>query len=242
MDLILQFDHLVRGPRHATAVGIVITDAQAARAIHEAGHDLGDQPTPQAAALAALLKSLQVVAPLRPDTLELRCCNELLVRQITSGGAACGTSGVSGGGGETSEAAIYEQVLALLLRIDSWRMTLIEPADNRRAYELAERAFAEGGPVTDLHHHDSRQLHHSAHTGIPQWTVELLEHPGHDCPAHCTAGKKYPFGPDLPGGFCVHAAIVALADGPMTWSDPDQKQMTTYCPHCETPLRITRVS
>ncbi|MHB1157825.1 MAG: reverse transcriptase-like protein [Phycisphaerales bacterium] len=233
MDLILQFDHLVRGPRHATAAGIVITDAHAARAIHEAGHDLGDQPTPQAAAPAALLQALRIVEPLRPDTLELRCCNELLVRQITSG------SVVSGG----AEAAIYEQVLALLLRIDSWRITLIEPADNRRAYELAERAFAEGGPVTELHHNDSRQLHHSAHTGIPQWTVELLA-PASDepCPAHCVIGKKYPFGPDLPGGFCVHAAIVALTDGPMTWSDPDQKQMTTYCPHCETPLRITRVS
>lgn len=232
MDLICHFDHLVRGAARSTAVGIVVIDSRAARPIHEAGHDLGDQPTAQAAALAALLEALRTVAPLQPETLELRCCNELLIRQVT--GQAFPT--------EPGEQAIYEQVVGQLLRFDNWHITLIEPADNRRAYELAERAFAEGGPVTDLHHDDSHKLHHSASTGIPQWTVELLENPDKDCPARCTSGKKYAFGPDLPAGFCVHAAVVALTDGPMTWSDPDQKQMTTYCPHCETPLRITRVS
>jgi len=207
----------------------VIINQTTARPVHEAGYYLGPTASAQAATFATLLKALEVALPLDPGRIELHCANELLVRQVT---------GQAAPGGD-DELDLYEQSLGALLRLDSWQIRATEPAEVQRANDLAGHALHQAEDVHDLHVDDSTVRHRREHTGVPQWTVELLEDPGADCPARCVSGKRYAFGPDTPAGFCVHAAIVAMTDGPLTWPDPDQRRMTTSCPHCDTPLRIS---
>jgi hypothetical protein len=231
MDLIVHFDCLVAQAAGPAACGVVVIDHNAARPVHEAGYYLGDQPSVSAANLAALVKSLEVVCTMGPGRVDLRCPDELLIRQVT------GASPVVDG----DQAPVFNQIVRALLRLDNWQISFADRDEYRRPTELAERAMNEAGEVTDLHAEDARRLHHQSHTGIPQWTVTLLEAPGADCPARCQAGAKYPFGPDVPAGLCVHAALVALTDGPLVWDDSDQTRMTTVCPHCDVPIEINRV-
>lgn len=230
MDLLVQFDCIGRDDDRAAALGVVVTDQRTARSIHQAGYYLGATASHHSAQLAALARALELALPLAPDRLELRCCNELLVRQLT--GAA------SVALGDTEQ---LEQIVMNLLQVDSWQIGLVEPQDNQPARQLAQRAVDEAGDITDLHHEDAPQQQQRQFTGVPQWTVTLTENPGPDCPAGCAAGRAYPFGPDVPAGLCVHAAIVALTDGPMVWPDPAQTRMTTVCPHCQVPVEIQRV-
>ena len=228
-DLTIQFECLTRGGGAEAACGVVITDPRTARAIHEAGYYLDPAPTVQAAGFAALLKAMEVAEAMTPESLDMRCGNELLVRQLTAQATVT----------DEREMTLFEQAITALLRLDSWRITAVDSDELRRASDLAQRALDECGGVSELHADDAARLHGQQHTGVPQWTVTLLEHPGDACPARCEAGRRYAFGPDTPAGFCVHASIVALTDGPLTWTDPDQRSMTTVCPHCDTPIRIT---
>lgn len=210
---------------------MIVIDARTARPIHESGGYLGDRATAQDAAFASLLTVLETIAEMNADSLELQCTNEWLVRQVT------GASPID----QPTQMELYEQVVGRLLQLDTWKIVVVEATEIQRAADLAERAVADAAGLTDLNVNEARAAHHEQHTGVPQWTVELLEDPGPDCPARCRTGRKYAFGPDLPAGFCVHAGIVALTDGPLTWSDPDQKRMTTVCPNCDVALRITVV-
>ncbi len=228
MDLTIDFASVTRAGD--SACGIVITDRRSARTIHETGHDLGTRPAAQTALMAALDQALDAAAPLQPESIELRCASELLVRQIT------GQSPVDDQAND-----LFETVTLKLLGVDSWRLVAVEAGEVRAAESLAERALAEAGSVTDLQPDTAAQRQQERYTGIPQWTIEFLDEPG-DCPAGCRAGQRFAFGPDTPAGLCVHAAIVALTDGPMIWEEPEQQQMTTLCPHCDTPLRIRRVT
>jgi ribonuclease HI len=229
MDLSIEFASIIRARDGPSACGVVITDRTTARAIHASGHDLGTQPSAQAALLAALDQALDLAGPLEPQTVELRCASELLVRQIT------GRSPVA-----DVPASRFESITRKLLGLDSWRITAADAAQMHRAQALAERALAEAGPVTELNPGDAAKRQQQRHTGVPQWTVELVGEP-HACPAGCCAGQRFAFGPDTPAGLCVHAAVVALTDGPMAWLSPDQQSMTTLCPHCECTIRLQRV-
>ncbi len=230
-ELTVQFSCLFQGRTGPASCGIVVFDHRSARSIHEAGYYLGDLPSHQAAMFSALLKALEVAMPLNPASLDLRCSNELLVRQLTGAAAV----------GRDDEVDLYEQSLAALLRLDTWQIGLIDPTENQRAAELAQRAMGEAGEVAELDAETASRLHERRHTGVPQWTVELLEDPGAQCPARCEAGRAYAFGPDTPAGLCVHAALVALTDGPLVWTDPEQRQMTSLCPRCEVALRLRLV-
>ncbi len=232
MDLVVQFDCVTTGRAGPAACGIVAIDAQTARRVHEVGCYLGQTPTPQVAQFEALGRSLELAVQFAPSRVDLRCANELLIRQVT------GASPIS----DEREQGLFEQMIAALLRFDSWQISMRGEEDDRRPTELAERALAEAGEVVDLHHAEAHAQQHESHTGVPQWTVRLLEDPGPDCPARCRAGTVYPLGPDTPAGLCVHAARVALADGPLGWSDPQQRRMTSVCPVCEAPLQIDRVN
>lgn len=227
-DLIVQFASTTRPETGASACGLIVTDARSARAIHESGHYLGDCRSAQDAAFAGLLRVLETVESLSPDTVDLQCTNEWLVRQVT------GASPID----SPEQIELYEQVIGHLLRLDSWRISVTEPRAIQRSADLAERAVADAAGVTDLDVDAAARAHQQRHTGIPQWTAQLLEDPGPDCPSRCQADRKYAFGPDLPAGFCVHAGIVALTDGPLTWPDPQQKRMTTVCPHCDVTIRL----
>jgi len=227
-DLIVQFACTTRPETGASACGLIVTDARSARSIHESGHYLGDCPSAQDAAFSGLLKVLQTVESLSPDTLELQSTNEWLVRQVT------GASPV-----ETPEQVeLYERVIGHLLKLDSWRISVADVREIQRSVDLAERAVADAAGVSDLDVDAAARAHHEQHTGVPQWTVTLLDDPGRDCPARCQPNRKYAFGPDMPAGFCVHAGIVSLTDGPLTWSDPKQTRMTTVCPNCDVTLQI----
>lgn len=230
-DLIVQFASTTRPETGASACGVIVTDARSARPIHESGDYLGDCPSAQDAAFAGLLKVLETLVPLSPESVELQCTNEWLVRQVT--GAAPIES--------PAQIDLYEQVIGHLLRLDSWRISVSDVQEIQRAVDLAERAVTDAAGVSDLDVESAAQTQHEKHTGIPQWTVQLLDDPGPDCPARCRTDRKYAFGPDMPAGFCVHAGIVALTDGPLTWTDPQQKRMTTVCPHCDATLRIDLV-
>ena len=230
-DLTVHFACVTRAGTGASACGMVVTDPRTARPIHEAGLYLGDCASAQDAAFAGLLRVLEAIKSLGPDNVELRCANEWLVRQLT------GASPID----QTGQMELYEQIIGHLLKLDSWSIGLVDAADNRPAADLAERAVTDAAGVTDLDAEQARRRHHEQHTGVPQWTVELLDEPGADCPAGCPPRRRYAFGPDTPAGFCVHAALVALTDGPLTWTDPKQRRMTTLCPHCDAALQITVV-
>lgn len=232
MDLVVQFDCVTQGRAGPAACGIVVIDAQTARTVHEAGYYLGESPTPQVAQFETLSRSLDLAASLAPDRLDLRCANELLIRQVT------GASPIN----DEREQSLFEQMVVALLRFDSWQIGLMGEEDDRRPAELAERALTEAGEVVELHHEQAKTEQHESHTGVPQWTVRLMEPPGAGCPARCKAGVAYPLGPDTPAGLCVHAAQVAITDGPLYWADDQQQRMTSVCPVCEVPLQIDRIS
>jgi ribonuclease HI len=230
MDLLIHFDCVGLDEAGTAGLGVVITDRRTARAIHEVGCYLGPCGSPHGAQIAALVRALEMALPLQPERLELRCCNELLVRQLTGGASVA-----------IGDSAPLEQAVMQLLRVDSWQIGLADPADNQRARQLAQQAVDEAGDVTALHHDDAQQQQRRDHTGVPQWTLTLAEDPGPDCPAGCAARRAYPFGPDVPGGLCVYAALVGLTDGPLVWDDPQQRRMTSVCPQCEVPIEIDRV-
>lgn len=231
MNIAVHFTVAVRAAEQAATCGVVIVDQASARPIHEAGYNLPWPGSAHAVAVAALIQALQAACELHPQTIDIRCDNELLVRQMT-GGASTGDPTVN---------ELIERASLLLLQTDTWRIGTLEPGQGRRPGELAERAMQEATTVTDLDPQQAATRHGRASTGVPQWTVALLEEPGPDCPARCRADHRYPLGPDTPAGLCVYAATAALNDGPLHWTDPEQEQMTTFCPECEVPLRITRV-
>ncbi len=229
-DLVIHIDSRCEGAQQPASCGLVVVDAAAARPVHQAGYFLGPVPLVEVAAYRALLRALELVLPMKPESVDLRCTSELLVQQMT---------GVYPVSGEAER--LCDEVQGHLLKLDTWRIASDVPEDATGATELARRALEDEQDLIALSAEDSPRRHHRDYTGVPQWTVELLEDPGPDCPAKCAAGIRYPFGPDLPAGFCVHAAREALNDGPLTWIDLSQRSMTTVCPHCEVPMRIKLV-
>ncbi|MBI1373827.1 MAG: reverse transcriptase-like protein [Phycisphaera sp.] len=228
MDLVLQID--LASDRHGSryACGIVVTDNHTARTLHEVGHVIDEASSVLAADFAALHHGLELIAPMQPDTLEIRCVSQALVEHLT--GIATPS--------DTALQATLQRVLEQLLQIDNWQFTRVDREAKSRSVQLANSALVDDDDVVAMEPVVAEKRQRREHTGVPQWTVELLEDPGVDCPARCVARRKYPFGPDVPAGFCVHAARVVLTDGPLTWTDPDLSAMTTLCPHCDVSMRI----
>ena len=237
MDLTLHIMSVLDEPGERCACGVVLLDATAARAVHEGGYLLGAMPGPHAGDFHALIRALELAAPLSPERVDIRCGSQRLVNQVT-GVEPCD---------EADLAPLFEQALQRLLMIDNWQIGRIGKAERERPERLARAALDSGRDVVDLDREEAPRRQRREHTGVPQWTVELLDEPGAAgesetaCPARCHAGVRYAFGPDTPAGFCVHATSVSLLDGPLNWPDPTQRRMTTICPHCEIPLRIEMV-
>ncbi len=230
MNLTIEYDWRAAPDGLRRACGVVVIDADAARPVHEAGYLLPDAGDDESAALGGLLVLLDRVAPLKPRRLDLRCADRRLVDQITTGAAVGREAG-----------PLFDLAMRRLLQLDNWQISLQDDERIRRAAHLSEQALNADADVVAVDLTESPRQHKRQYTGVPQWTVKLLEDPGPHCPARCGAGRKYPFGPDTPPGFCVYAARVALDDGPLAWSDAQQRRMTTVCPHCEAPMRIERV-
>ena len=232
MDLLIQIAATADTGQGAHAGGVRLVDASTARPIHEAGYPVEAASTPLAAHYQALVYALRLAVPLEPSHVDLRCGSRDLVEQVTGAGPL----------EEEDLQSLYQQALQQLIRLDSWRIGAAEASENRRPAELARDALSRGETVVELDHATAQRQHSVEHTGVPQWTAELMEEPGGDCPAGCSAGVRHAFGPDTPAGFCVHAARVALLDGPLGWQDDAQQQMTTSCPRCDVPVRLVRAS
>lgn len=229
MHLTVYIDTAADASGAAFAGGVVVVDATSARAIHEAGYPL-EANAAHAAVYDALLRAMDVVESMQATELDVRLTSQRVVNQIT---------GVEPVEDETL-AERFERVLAALLRIDTWKIGLDHKPPPRTA-ALAGAALRASGDVVELDPDAAAEQQKREHTGVPQWTAELLEEPGIDCPARCHESIRYAFGPDLPAGFCVHAASVVLTDGPLGWNDPDQTRMTTVCPFCDVPIQIEMI-
>ncbi len=230
MNLTVQYDCRTATDGTRCAIGVVIIDTTAARSVHEAGYLIHETDDDQSATLAGLVRTLDCCAALNPQRLDVRCRDEHLVEQLTAGADV-----------PASASLWFEQAMRLLLQLDAWQMTRDDEDQLAKATSLADQALTVGEDVVALDLAQSPKQHKKQYTGVPQWTAELLENPGPDCPARCPHGRKYPFGPDIPPGLCVHAAHAVLNDGPLHWDDDGQRSMTTLCPNCEVPIRIELV-
>ena len=228
MELVVEIE-TVSDEAGRAAYAFIVTDTDSARAVHEAAHP-AEHRDEMLVAYEALGRVLELLRDERPQVAQIHCTSRDLVDQITGTAVA-----------EGKAAAMYEAAMMQLLKLDSWSLSARDRGENRRALQLAQEALADGGDIVSLDIDEAASRQQQRYTGVPQWTVELLDEPGEACPARCRAATRYPFGPDTPAGFCVYAAAVARADGPMSWSDATQQRMTTMCPHCDMPLRIVRV-
>lgn len=232
MDLQIVFT--ANQPSGAPAVcAMVATDMANGGTIHEATCLIPADLSPTLTRYHAITRTLDLAEQLGATDLRLKCPWQSMVDQLTIGSPLEDQS--------PQAQTIFEQVLGRLWQLDTWQITTDKQSPEAK---LAQRmmANAQDDPqaqiISDL---DTAQRRREQYTGVPQWTVELLEDPGCDCPARCQPGKKYMFGPDTPQGLCVHAAAAALAEGPLQWTDPEQKRLTTICPHCEVPIRIDKI-
>lgn len=230
MECTVYFHVTAFEPGRPVGCGIRVVDDDSARPIHESGICLPDTLDRHTAALDALTRVLDIILPLGSTRVALCCDNELLTRQVT------GQTRVT----MASLEARFHDTMMRLLQLDEWQITTIDGPEMSYVTDLATRAAREGQPVEALSFEQADQQRETR-TGVPQWTVMLLEDPGRACPAGCGGQVRYPFGPDTPAGFCVHATRVVLEDGPLTWADPDQCRMTTVCPCCDVPISIERV-
>ncbi len=211
------------------ACGVVVTDTDAARSIHEAGYYLGELADRDRAAEEALLKAVTAAGEEEPETLEVGCTDAGLVERVTTGAVE--------GASEALQKALWA-----LLGFENWRIRVVEQGEVQRAAELASEAMGRAGPVDVLNASTAAKQQKQAFTGVPQWTVTLLEDPGRDCPAGCGPDRTYPFGPDTPAGFCVYAARAVLQEGPLGWeAGSGQQRLTMLCPVCDAPMRIDRI-
>lgn len=212
------------------AAGIVAVDEHRARAIHESGRELGVLGSAQEAAAAALERAIDVAEQFKPDSVAIRCDNELLVRQVT-------------GAAEPGDAASRDRlgrVMVALLRLSGWHISVAEPSEARRSSELAQQAIEAGEVSVAVEDAEGGGAAGERVAVSPEWTAMLLAEPGPRCPSRMKPGRRYPFGPTTPSGCCIHAAEAALTDGPPRWLEAAQRRMTTLCPHCEAPIQLQR--
>jgi hypothetical protein len=207
------------------ASGVRLHEAQGGVAAYEAGRVLDDTIDEMAALYQALVAALAQAWDRRGgQALEVRCCNAEFVGRITGDAAD-----------SPATQPLHEQAMTALLRWDVWRLVEADRGALRRALELAGAALR-----LDPDQIQALTADATAPAGPMRWSVRLMEDPGNDCPAGCTSRTIHKFGLTVPPGLCVHAAAAALADGPPRWTDPALRRMTTYCDHCDVPLRLER--
>jgi ribonuclease HI len=223
LKLVIHFDGGSRGNPGPASAGVVITDADTGKPVHEAGYFLGKH-TNNVAEYQGLLRSLEQAQKLGGTTLEIYSDSELLVRQVNREYRVK----------SPDLKPLYEKAVKLLGGFKSWKVTHVRRDKNARADELANLAMDHKADVTgDTPRAESSQP--QASPLKPQasnlaWSAKLSGRNG-KCLAGCSTNNEYTFGPTTPEGFCVHATAAMLADGPLQW---DKKKITgkTRCAAC----------
>ncbi len=224
MELRVCIDWVTDEPGRHYACGVVIVDTRTMRPIHESGHWLGAVPSDLEAAYRALLIGTEIAAAHHPENTQLR----------TPGGDTLANTVTGAAPVEPTLAPWHERIVSALLQLDGWYLDRLDRAEEPRAASLAQRALRDTQDLPNTPAPDSTPAE-------PRWVVEFSTDTAPPCPKPTRMQNRYGFGPDTPAGLCVHAASAALSDGPLTWTDPAQRSMTTSCPKCGVPLSMRRV-
>lgn len=131
MGLVIHIDGGSRGNPGPAGAGVVI-QTDAGLLVHEGAYYLGTQ-TNNAAEYYAVIRALERLSKMPPDSVAFRSDSELLVRQVT------GQYQVK----SPALARLFGQVQRLLLRVGAWQFRHIPRAENSRADELANIAMDE---------------------------------------------------------------------------------------------------
>lgn len=257
MNLTVFFDGGARGNPGPAAAGIVIsrvseTDDTSVR-IHEAGYFLG-RATNNVAEYSALIRSAELILPLKPAQVSFHSDSELLVRQIT------GQYRVK----SPDLLPLYEKAQALLLRLDSWHIRHVYREANSRADQLANLAIdakkdvlvqsmlgeadaigsspataAEAAPApAPAVARMTKQGHTGESAPTLRWSASFAAAKSTEqCPAPCKAGQSFDFASTVPAGLCVHAAKAILAAVDLEPDAADQPRRVR-CSHCKAAIAI----
>jgi ribonuclease HI len=192
------------------ACGIVVTAQEAAQALHELSAAV-EAPSLGAVEYQAMLRAIETVAPLAPQSVELCCLSRRIIDQIT------GAEQVP----QRLE-ALHERLTVALLKIDNWRLSVAEAdsAHRQRARKLAHAVMKDPEPTP-------------AQLPATEWAVRF-EGDAAQCPAGCGPGVDYIFGAAAPAGFCLHALPAVLAALP-----GDSQTMCPRCHRAIQLRRIT---
>ena len=158
----------------------------------------------------AILRALDRIVPLSPETVEFRCPSKRMIGQLT------GAEPVP----ERLE-ELHQRVMAGLLKLDSWRLSVADPACSKRqrARTLARQAM------------DTPPTAEPAPPSGDTWSV-TFDGDSSRCPARCPSDVEYTFGPGAPAGFCLHALPAVL-------TAPAESQPIT-CSYCGRSIHIER--
>lgn len=220
MKLTIHFDGGSRGNPGPASAGVVITDTDTGKPLHQGGYFLG-KCTNNVAEYHGLIRSLEQAEALGGTCLDIHSDSELLVRQIT------GQYRVK----SPDLKPLYQEAVKRLHTFDHWDIQHVRRDRNQRADELANLAMDHKADVTA----DTPPA--SGHPpSSPCWSAKLTGRNG-QCLVGCATKNEYTFGPTTPEGFCVHAASAVLTEGPLQW-DAKKKTGKTRCPACGLSVQI----
>lgn len=247
MNLTIHIDGGSRGNPGPAAVGVVITDTETNKPLHEAGYYLG-VATNNVAEYQGLLHGLTLAAELKADEVRIFSDSELMVRQLTGDYRVKSPDLIP----------LFEQAQRLLLKVNGWQIKHVKREMNKRADELVNMALDASADVVvrDATGSGSDTLASpfvnrptgasdaaaeasvaaSGDTVVPRWSATVEGKPG-ACPMGCTVGKTFPFGPHTPKGFCVHAAAAMYMTDPFSLTKGDEP-VRTACGHCGAAVRV----
>ncbi len=223
MHLTIHIDGGSRGNPGPAAAGVVITEAQTGRPLHEAGYFLGKM-TNNAAEYQGLLHALRLAIEMKASSVSVNSDSQLMVNQIT--------------GEYRLKSAdlrpLFEQAQALLLKIDTWQIRYIRREQNTRADELANLAMDAQRDVIQIAGGEVLATGKTAPVSANWVSVKLAADPGGACPARCDDALWYELGPATPQGLCAYAAKAVL-DSVLDSPAPGKR---VVCPHCRVPITI----
>ncbi len=136
MNLLIHIDGGSRGNPGPAGAGLVIANEETGETLYEVGYYLG-RMTNNVAEYYGLLRALDHVESLRPQSVLFRSDSELMVRQLE------GRYRVR----NASLRPLYEEARQRLDRLHDWRIEHIKRASNSRADELANLAIDAGADV-----------------------------------------------------------------------------------------------